>query len=207
MASRLRGAAKRLLVGVSAAGFLIPTVAFSGISVARAGVDCGVGVQPWYEVSVSRKDVIWTHTIAYATVLPYGSATRTISRSTTLTGSIQINVGFQADASAIIAKASAKVGVTLKGEGSATDGSSMSITANNNTGRYHDYVFFSGTRTAKGTWARYYCSADEVKTSSSGTWFSWNAQYFGGIRCDNDSAIATKYGQWSVQYEAVSSCA
>ncbi len=206
MVLALRAALARLVIAVLAATATIPAVALAGAPIALAGVDCSIGDPPWYEVSVSNKDVRNTHQLAYVTIPPGGSATRTITRSTTLTGSIQIEVGAQADAGIIIASASVKVGVTLKGEASATDGSSVSITAPNNTSKYHDYVFFGGTRTANGRWTRYYCSVGVAKVSSSGTWFSWNAQYFGAIRCDHDSVIKNQYGQWSIQHEAATSC-
>ena len=206
MVHGLRVTVARLLTAAFAASLFVPVVAFASASVARAGVDCGIGDPPWYEITVSRRDVMYTHTVNYVTLPPGASATRTISRTTTLTGSVEIEVGGEVSASAILAGASAKVGVKLRGEGSATDGSSLSITVKNATSRYHDYVFFNGTRTANGRWTRYYCSAGAAKASGWGTWFSWEAQYYGAIRCDNDSMILSKYGQWSVQYKAASSC-
>jgi hypothetical protein len=186
---------------------LVPALAFGGGAIAFASTDCAIGEPPWYSVTVARKDTVYTHTVAYASLPPGGSATRTISRTTTLTGSIEIEFGVAGEGSIIFASASAKVGVTLKGEASATDGSSMTLSVPNNTRAYHDYVFFNGTRTANGRWVRYTCSAGVAKVSSYGTWYSWEAQYYGVVRCDHDAQIEDKYGRWSIQYKAVSSCA
>jgi hypothetical protein len=194
------------MMAVTAAALLVPAASFVAGPIALASVDCAIGEPPWYEVSVTSKNVVDTNKTVYVTILPGGQATRTLTHTTTLTGSITIQVGTAADAGIIIAKAELSLKVDLMGQYAVTDTDSVSLTANNTTSKYHDYVFFGGTRTANGRWTRYYCSAGVPKVAAGGTWFSWNAQFYGAIRCDNDNAILSKYGQWSVQYKAVASC-
>ena len=203
---RFRASLARLMMAVTATTLLIPTVAFAGGAVVHASVDCGVGDPPWYEVRVSNKDVLFTHNLLYATLTPDAYASKTVTHTTTFSASITIKVGAQAEAGIIIAKASASLEVDLMFAGSVTDSTSVTIGVTNNTSRIHDYVFFDGTRTAMGTWTKYYCSVGTAKVSSSGTWKSWEHQYFCVLRCDTDSAVASSYKYWSVQYKAVSTC-
>jgi hypothetical protein len=194
------------MMAVTAAVLVGPVVAFSGGAVAFAGVDCGIGDPPWYVVSVSNKDEVFTHQIAYALIPPHGSATRTIGKATTLSGSIDIQVGVSAEANVIFGKAGALLNVTFHGEASATDTWTMSITAPNPTANYHRFIFYGGALTANGRWTRYYCSNGIAKVGASGTWFSWTEQSYGAIRCDDDAKIKSQFGLWSVEYKAVSSC-
>ncbi|MCI0581555.1 MAG: hypothetical protein L0227_01465 [Chloroflexi bacterium] len=199
-----RGAVARLLMAVSSAVLLIPTVAAGGGSIAFAGT-CSAGDID-YTVTTSNKDVLFTHSVLYATLAPGGYASRTLTKSTSFTAGITFTFGATAEAGVIFAKASASAGVALKAEGTTTSGSSVTIGITNNTSAYHDYVFFDGTRTAKGTWKRYKCVAGSEQLSSTGTWKSWNAQYAAVLRCDDDAIIASTYGTWSVQYRAVQTC-
>ena len=203
---QIRARIAHLLMAVMAAALIGPALAFAGGAIAFAGVDCGLGDPPWVETTVSNKDVLFTHNVLYASLTPGAHTERTVTHTTTWSASITVSVGAKADAGIIIAKASIQAGIALKGEGAVTDSSSVTTGVTNNSGYPHDYVIFEGTRTVKGTWTRYYCSAGTAKVSGSGTWKSWDAQYVGVLRCDNDNSILTNYGAWSVQYDAVKTC-
>ena len=205
--SRFRAQVARLMVAITAATALVPTVAIGiGATAVFASVDCAINDPPWYVVNVSSKTTIFTHMPRYTTLAPDAWATRTLTSTTTVSAGIEFTLGSEAEAGVIIASASVKVGVTLKGEYSETSTTSVTLGVTNNTSNYHDYVFFDGTRKATGTWTKYYCSAGVVKTKSAGTWYSWDAQYDAVLRCDQDAKILSTYGQWSVQYKAATSC-
>jgi hypothetical protein len=204
--SGFRAALGRLMVAVMAAGVLVPTVAFAWGSVAHASVDCAVGEPDWYQVSVTATDLLFTHNLAYASLAPDAYASRTISVSNTYTAGITVTVGTSAEGSIIIAKASLAVGFSLKGEYSRTDSDSHTDGITNNTAKYHKWVFFEGTKTAKGNFTKYYCSAGVAKVRSSGTWKSWHGMDFGVLRCDQDSQVIDAYGAWSVEHEATLTC-
>jgi hypothetical protein len=204
--SGFRAALGRLMVAVMAATVLVPTVAFAWGSVVHASVDCQMGQSDWYEVSVTSTDLLFTHNLAYASLAPGGNASRTITVSNTYTGSITITVGTSAEGSIIIAKASLEVGFSLKGEYSRTDSDSHTDGITNNTSNNHKYVFFEGTKNATGRFTQYYCSVGVAKVRSSGTWKSWHGMDFGVLRCDQDARIATDFGAWSIEHEAVLTC-
>jgi hypothetical protein len=203
---RFRVLLGRLMMAITAATLLVPGAAFAGGAIAFANVDCAISDPPWYQVSVSTKDVLFTHSILYVSLAPDAYASRTLTKTTSFTAGITITVGASAEAGVILASASASLKVALKGEGSVTSGTSVTLGVTNNTDKYHDWVFFDGTRTATGKWTKYYCSAGVVKVTSAGTWYSWDAQYGAVLRCDQDSKVASTYGAWSTQYKAVTSC-
>ena len=201
---RLRAATARIVASSILAGAMFSVVSLSGAPVARAGT-CSAGDVD-YTVAYTSKSVLFTHSILYVSLAPGSSATRTISKTTSFTAGITFTAGATAEAGVIFAKASASVGVSLKAEGSTTSGTSVSLTATNGGSGYRDYVFFDGTRTATGTWKKYTCVGGTEKLNASGTWKSWNAQYAAVLNCDDDSAILSRYGSWSVQYKAAQTC-
>ena len=204
MVRRLRALTARLAMAATAAGLLIPTVAFGGGSIAFAGT-CSPGDID-YSVVVSSKSVLFTHSILYVTLAPGATASRTLTKTSSTTAGITITLGASAEAGVIFAKASASVAVALKAEGTTTSGTSVTLSVPNNTGTYQDYVFFDGTRTVQGTWKKYKCVSGAEKLDAQGTFKSWNAQYAAVLNCDDDSAILSRYGSWSVQYKAVTTC-
>ncbi len=200
----IRSVVTRVVMATFAAGILVPAMSFAGGSVARAGT-CSPGDVD-YTVTYTKKDVLFTHSILYVTLAPGGSATRTLTKSTSFTAGITFTAGATAEAGVIFAKASASVGVALKAEGTTTSGTSVSLSISNTGSTYRDYVFFDGTRTANGTWKKYTCVGGTEKLNAQGTWKSWNAQYAAVLRCSDNLAIAAQYGTWSAQYKAVQTC-
>ena len=143
-----------------------------------------------------------------ATIPPGGSATKSVTTQTTFSASVTASAEGSFSAGIIITKAEAKVGFSLQASGSRTVIHTVSLTANNNTSNYHDYIFWDGEKTASGQWVKERCSSNgTVWTQAlSGPWRSWHLQIFGAIRCDHDGVIADQYGTNSPQYTAARLC-
>jgi hypothetical protein len=142
------------------------------------------------------------------TVPPGGSSTVSVQTQTTFSASVTADVEGSFSAGIIIAKAEAKVGFSLQISGARTVIHTVSITANNNTSNYHDWIFFDGEKTANGRWIKERCSSNGTVWTQAlaGPWRSWEIQTYGSVRCDHDSVIADQYGTNSPQYTAAKLC-
>jgi hypothetical protein len=161
-----------------------------------------------YTITSSSKTILETHGFGYATLGPGGSASRTISSTTSFTAGITVSTSASASAGIIFAKAEASVGFSLQASGTRTSTTSWTTSQSNNTGGLHRYVWFEGTKKGTGNWKSQRCGSDGTVwlNYNSGTWGSWNAQITGVLRCDQDGVVQDKFGTFSVEYKSVTTC-
>ncbi len=190
--------------GLIVAGALLPFSAIAFGSVAFAGT-CSVGDVD-LSVYVTTKDIGFTNELEIVTVPPHGSATWSISSIRSYTSSVTGEASATFKAGIILAQAETTVGFSLKEDNTTTTSITVSVTANNGTASYHDYVGYRGTKKATGTWKEYHCVGGKETLKYSGTWGSWNIQASGAVRCDDDAVLLAKYGSLSLQYAAARTC-
>ena len=191
-------------MAVTTAALLLPMSAAIAGTGALAGT-CSPGDVDYY-ITSSSKNILFTHKFVYATLAPGASGARTSTYTTSYTSSVTVSGSAKFSAGIILAQAETTIGMQLQDSGTKTSTSSFTLTAHNGTSQYHDYVWFEGTRRGVGTWKSNNCVAGREKPYGSGTWGSWQAQYSGVINCDDDAAILSKYGSFSVQHYAVKTC-
>lgn len=201
----LRARLARGLAAITVATTMVPAaVLVTGGSVAFAGT-CSPGDVDLYTY-VGTKSILFTHEFEVVTIPPGGSASHAIGYTTTYTSSVTGEGSAKFQAGAIIASAETTVGFSLKDEYARTSTSTVTVTANNATSGYRDYIFYRGTRKAVGTWKEYHCVVGRETLKYQGTWGSWHLQQSGAVRCDADSALLSQYGSYSLQYQAAIKC-
>lgn len=195
---------RRLLAGMAGASLLLPASAFALGSIAFAGT-CSSGDVD-LSTGYTTKAIGFTHELEVVTIPPGGSATWSITVARTYTSSVTGEASATFKAGAILASAETKVGFSLKDEFSSTSSTTVSVTATNTTSSYQDYIGFRGTKKANGWWKEYHCVVGTETLKYQGTWDSWNIQASGAVRCNDDAAVLSRYGSFSLQYAAVKMC-
>lgn len=114
----------------------------------------------------------------------------TMQKISEVTAGITTNSEASVSADGILAKAEAKIGVTIQAAGKHTRSSSYTETLDirNSTKRNRQYVVFSGTTKWTGHWRKTHCNLSTRREYSvSGNWKSWTIQTTSNTtRCDLD---------------------
>ena len=200
----VRSTLARAIAGLTIAGSLLPvsagilgTVAFAG-TCSSGDVDLSIGV--------TTKDIGFTQELEVVTVPPRSSSTWSITRGSTFTVGVTGEASATFKAGAILAEASTTLKFSYHADNTTTLQTAVSVTANNTSSNYQDWVGFRGVQKATGWWKEYHCVAGSERLFYQGTWATWNQNKSGAIYCKDDATILSQYGSASLQYAAVRSC-
>ena len=207
-----------LLTAVASALPLIGLIAPAGVFAASPPApttSCGNANygQIKYTTNISSKTYARAHPDVVFTLAPGGSASRTLTSTTTVKGSVTGTLTLNGDAQAILVSLGASVSVELSFGVAFTYSDAWTIgPIRNSTSSYRQVTTFAGTRVVNGNATRWKCGMSPNTgwytwlTERTGTYFAINQTVTGMAWCTDDAAIKAMFGTWSLEYDAVSKC-
>jgi hypothetical protein len=198
MQPRTRAAIRRstmLFTSLAMAGSLLavgaaPTFA----ATATPPSSCSWG-DVWYGIDTVSKPYLVTHkaTVSVAPGSTYSESTA-LTTVNSITASVTGSISGSVEANAIIAKAGAKVGFTLKVSGTKTVSSTLtySWTLTNTGSTQKRYVLYTAPHKVTGTYTKWQCDRFEVyKKVTNGSFTSFDSEVRGSALCGYSYAAGT----------------
>ena len=206
-----------VITGLPVAGLLLPMTVL-GASPPRPSTTCGNSnsgqIKYTTNVDADGRGYKRAHNdVLFITAPGQTSGSRTLSATSTFSASVAVSPSITVSASAVVASVEGTVGMDLNLGVAFSTGDSWTVGPyKNTTSSYRDAVAFVGTRTVAGQYTKWKCGLSASTgfyawlTQTTNTYRLWNQIVVGMAWCNDDAAIRAQYGQWSLQYSAVSAC-
>jgi hypothetical protein len=141
------------------------------------------------------------------------TGTTTVTAEVTLNGSAKVSVGASVNGSLVFASAEAQTTLELQVGVAFRAGQSWTSSSYRNTKTYYrTAVAYFGATHYTGNYTKFKCGLSPntgfhtwltETTNTYGYWITWNS---GMAWCEDDAAVRAAYGQYSIDYDAVSKC-